>query len=74
MEHRARAAVVHRDLHKNVARLDLGVLDEHIEVAVFREYAGIQQFVFRHIGAAPRILRNQISVRKCSVWIFVEHL
>ena len=35
--------ITRRDLDQNVFGSDLGVFDEHIEVAIVREYSGIEQ-------------------------------
>ncbi len=74
MQEGARTAIPHRDFHENVARLDLGVFDEHVEIAILGKDAGVQQFVFRHVGAAPCVLRNQVRVGKCPMRIFIKHL
>jgi len=74
VQRRGRTVVPRGDLHENVARFDLGILHEDIEITILGEHARVQQFVFRNIGSAPRILRNQIRVGKCSVRIFIEHL
>jgi hypothetical protein len=39
------APVANSDLDHDVFGLDLGVLDENIEVPVVIEYAGVQQFI-----------------------------
>ena len=42
---RLRTPVMHGDPDQHVFRISLGVLDEDIEVAIFIEDAGVEQFV-----------------------------
>ena len=51
----------------------LRVLDEHVEVAVVVEDAGVEQLVLRIAARAPAVLRDEILVRKGPLRILVEH-
>src|SRR5579864_9759114 len=42
-----RATICDRDLDQNVVDIGLGILHAHVEVAIFVEYTGIEQFEFR---------------------------
>src|SRR5438132_2998789 len=44
---RFRAAVAGLDAHANVFRVDLGVLDDDIEIAVFVEHTGVEKLELR---------------------------
>ena len=52
---RLRPAIGQGDLDQHVAGCSLGVFDEHVEIAVFVKDAGIEQFIFRFVAAAPPI-------------------
>src|SRR5246500_3798241 len=43
---RFRATIGDRDLDQNVIDIGLGIFHEHVEVAIFVEYTGIEQFEF----------------------------
>jgi hypothetical protein len=65
---------VRRDLHQDVAGFGLCVLDEHIEIPVVREDAGVQQFVLGRVRVATRVLRHQIRIGIGAMRILVQHL
>jgi|SRR6516162_5510932 hypothetical protein len=69
-----RPAVAQTDLDQNVARRSLGVLDEHVEITVFDEDTGIDQFVLRVSAATPSIGFDEISVRVSILRIFIKIL
>ena len=71
---RFRAAIRSRDLDQDVFDVGLGVFHEHIEVAVLVEYAGVQQFEFRLVLAAPLVFVDQLGIGKLRLRIFVEIL
>ena len=48
---RRKTAIGHGDLDQNIFDVGFGIFREHIEIAVFREHAGIQQLKF---GIFPR--------------------
>ena len=52
----------------------LRVLDEHVEISVVVEYAGIEQLVFQVVAAAPPVRLDQIAVRICVLRVFIEIL
>ena len=66
-------AVGHRDLHQQIFAVDLGVLDEHVEVAIAVEDAGVDQLVLGDRAVAAPILVDQVAVRERRLWILVEH-
>ena len=67
-------AVVGRDLHQQVVRRRLGVLDEDVEVAVVVEDAGVEQLELRLTAAAAAVLLDELGVGKRALRILVEHL
>jgi len=52
---RFRAAISCRDLNQDIFRRLLGILHEHIEVAVFVENTCVQKFVFK-LESATRLV------------------
>ena len=65
-------AIADADLDQDILRSVLGVLDEHVEVAIVVEDAGIQQFIFRILTAALPIGPDQVVVWKCRLRILVQ--
>ncbi len=70
---RLRAAVDGADADQDVVGSGLRVLDEHVEVAVGVEDAGVEQLVFRIAARAPAVLGDEIGVRVGPLRILVEH-
>ena len=68
-----RSAIMNRDPHEDVFRPGFGVFDQDVEIAVIVEDAGIQQFKFRLVLAAPAIFLHQLRIGKFPLRIFVEH-
>ena len=66
--------VVHRDPHQDVLRRGLGVFDQHVEVTIVVEHAGIDQLELGLVLAAPPVLRDQPAVGELGLRIFVEIL
>ena len=58
------AAVVGGDQHQDVVGGRLGVLHDHVEVAVVVEDPGVEQLVLHVLLAAPRVGGQQIVVRE----------
>ena len=52
----------------------LGVLHEHVEVAILVEHAGIEQFILEFVPAPAAVGLDQIVVGKGRLRIFVEIL
>ena len=69
-----RATVAGRNLYQNVLGRLFGVLDEHIEVAVVVEDAGVEQLVFEFVATASSVGVHQISVGKSRLRVLVEKL
>ena len=69
-----RAAVVRRDSHQHFVRPGLGVLHEHVEVAVAVEDAGVEQFELRVARAALVAFLEQLRVRERTLRVLVEEL
>ena len=67
-------AVLDGDLNEDVFRRRLGVLDEHVEVAVLIEHAGIEQLVFQVPAPSLLVRPNEVLVRVGSVRILVQVL
>ena len=64
-------AVVRRHEHQDVVRGGLGVLDQHIEIAIVVERAGVQELVFHVLLAPATVRRHQIQVGESSLGILV---
>ena len=62
------------DANEHVIGRFLRVFDEDVEVAVFVEHAGIEDFKFRIAPGAAAIFGNQPFVRKRRLRIFVKRL
>src|SRR5271170_835699 len=71
---RFRSAVRDRDLDEDIFGISFCVLDEHIEIAVFVEYSGVEQFVFWIVSATTAIFFQQLRIGKGGMRIFVEIL
>ncbi len=69
-----RPAIPGRDLDQNVFRRGLGVFHEHVEIAVFVEYARVHQFEFRFALPSLAIFLDELVVRKSCLGIFVQVL
>ena len=69
-----RAPVVHGDLDQQVLRRRLGVLDEHVEIAVLVEDAGVQQLVLEIVAAPRPAGRQEVAVRVLRLRVLVEEL
>ena len=68
---RVRTAVVGGDEHQDVVVRRLGVLDDHIEVAILVEDARVEQLVLHVLLAALPVRRHQIEVRERALGILV---
>ena len=68
------AAVVDGDLDQDVLGRLLGILDEHVEVAILVEDAGVEQFVLEFAAAAAAAGLDEIGVGKGRLRILVEVL
>ena len=67
-----RPTVVDRAADQDIFRGGLGVLDEHVEVAVLVEHAGVEQLVLGLIPAPLVIRANQVVVRIGGLRILVQ--
>jgi hypothetical protein len=61
-------------LDQDVGRRRLRVFDEHVEISVLVEDAGIQQFVFPVVAAAPPIRLDEIAVGIGVLRVFIQIL
>ena len=68
------SAIVRGDPDEDVFRGGLGILDDHIEVAVFVEDAGIEQLEFGISFRTASIFFHQLPIRKRALRIFVKIL
>ena len=68
------AAIGHGDANQNIIRRSLGIFGKDIKVPAILENAGIGQFEFRLLAAAPPIFFHQLHVGKFRLRIFVERL
>ena len=63
-----------RDLDQDVLGRRLGVLDEHVEVAVLVEHAGVEQLVLELAAAAAAAGLDEVGVGERRLRILVEVL
>jgi len=63
--------VAQADLDQDVGRTRLGILGEHVEIPIFGEYSGIEQFIFAIVAAAPPVRFDQIVIRVCILRVFI---
>ena len=68
------AAVVDGDLDQDVFGRLLGVFDEHVEVAILVEHAGVEQFVLELVAAAAAAGLDEVGVGEGRLRILVEVL
>ena len=71
---RFRTAVVDGDLDQDILRGRLGVLDEHVKVAVLVEHAGIDQLILEVLPAPAPVGLDQVVVGVGRLRILVEVL
>ena len=71
---RVRSPVDRRDAHEDVFRSALGVLHEHVEVAVVLEDAGVEELVLHLLAGAPAVGLHQVGVGIRRVRILVQKL
>src|SRR6516225_560394 len=64
--------VAYADLYQQIRRCGLRILHEDIEIPVFIEYAGVEQFVFGIRLTASSVRIYQIQVRICILRILIE--
>lgn len=57
-----RATICDRDLDQNVLDIGFGIFHEHVEVSIFVEYTGIEQFEFRWALVALSVFLDQPRV------------
>ena len=72
IQDRIRPMINDCDLDQHVFRVEFGVLDEHIEIAVLREDARIQQFELRLFAAPLRVHLDELLIGIGGVRVFVE--
>ena len=71
---RLRPAIVDGDADQHVLRTRLGVLDEHVEVAVAVEDAGIEQLVLELLARPAPVGLDQVPVGKLALRVLVQVL
>ena len=71
---RLRSAIDRAHPDEDVLGIDLGELDEDIEVAVLVEDPGVEQLVLHVVARTAAVLGDQLVVRKLRLRILVEHL
>ncbi len=67
-------AVFDGNAHHDIVGRVLRILDNDIEIAVVVEHAGIEDFIFRLISAAPPVFLDQLLVGVRVMRILVQHL
>src|SRR5215813_13628039 len=68
------SAIGYADLDQHVCRRGFCVLDEYVEIPVFIEYAGVEQFVFGSCLTAAPVGLYQIQIRIFILGIFIQIL
>ena len=71
---RVGAAVVHGHLDEDVIRRSLGVLHEHVEVAILVEDPGVDQLVLELVARAPAVRRDDVAVGELALRVLVQQL
>src|SRR5205807_9543957 len=69
-----RSAVGDAHADQYVEWVDFGVFHADIEVAVFREDARVDQFVFGFLATPIAIRSDKVVIGKRTLWVFVERL
>ena len=67
-------AIVGRELDEDVLRRFLGILDEHVEVAVLVEDTGIEQLILELAFPPPPIRFQQVGIGECRLGILIQVL
>src|SRR5258705_12902052 len=60
---RLRSAVLDGDPDQHILRGSFGVLDEHVEITVVVEDAGVEQFVLEFLPTAAAVGLDELAVR-----------
>ena len=63
------AAIVRSNSEEDVARCSLGVLDEHVKLAVAIEDTSVKQLEFGRSDAMTLVFLDQLPVGKCGLRI-----
>ena len=71
---RVRSPVDRGDAHEDVFGRALGVLDEHVEIAVVVEDAGVEELVLHLVAGAPAVRLHQVAVGIGRLRVLVEVL
>ena len=69
---RVRSPIDRGDAHEDVLGRRLGVLYEHVEVAVVIEDARVEELVLHVVAGAPAVRLQQVGVRKGCLGVLVE--
>ena len=69
---RFRSAIVDCDTDEHVFRAFLRIFDEHVEVAVVVEYAGVEQLVLEFLPRPSPVRFDQVPVGKLPLRILVQ--
>ncbi len=59
---------------QDIKRICFGVFQRDIEVAIFREDAGVHQLVFGFMATAIAIRGDKIVIGEGTLWIFIQCL
>ncbi|MGQ9914635.1 MAG: hypothetical protein ACUVQQ_09850 [Thermogutta sp.] len=65
--------VIGGDVHEDVLGISLGVLHEHIIVAIALKRIGIEEFKLRFVSAASGVGFDELTVGKRALRILVQH-
>src|SRR6516165_4126206 len=68
------SAVVHRNPNEQILRSGFGILDEHIEVAVVLEHAGVKQLILELVARPASTRFHKIAIREFALRVLVEVL
>ena len=67
-------AIRNRHANYNIIRIDLGILDKDVEIAILVENSRVNQFIFQSISSTHPVHIHQLGIRKFGLRILVKAL
>src|SRR5207302_537432 len=68
----SRSTVCGGHAEDDIGRIELGGLDDHIEVAVVVKHSSVEELVFWRQPATPSVGMYQVSIWERALWVLVE--
>src|SRR6266487_4874696 len=62
------------DANQDILRIDFGVFNSYIKVAILGKCACIDQFIFRFFSSTTAIFCHQFLIGESALWIFIQRL